>query len=115
MTGGDLIITSLPQTDGVVKNRPALVLCPMRPFGDLLVCGISTQLHQAVSGFDEIIALDSPDFPTASLSAPSLIRLGFLSTVPLTAIKGRIGKIDTRRHRRLIDRLALHLASATKT
>lgn len=113
MQGGDVILTALPQADGVVKNRPALVLCAMRPFGDLLVCGISTQLHQAVTGFDEILATTSPDFPASGLSAPSLIRLGFVSTIPLPAIKGRIGAVDATRHRRLIERLSRHLAAAT--
>jgi mRNA interferase MazF len=110
MKGGDLIITSLPQADGAVKNRPALALCPMLPFGDLLVCGISTQLHQEVTGFDEIVASDSPDFSATGLSAPSLIRLGFVSTVPLNAIKGRIGAIDPVRYRRLVARFGKYLA-----
>jgi mRNA interferase MazF len=112
MTGGDIIITALPQADGVVKNRPSLVLCPMRPFGDLLVCGISTQLQHAVAGFDEIVGPESPDFNATGLVAPSLIRLGYVTTLPLTAIKGRIGKIDPDRHRRLVAHLARHLDAA---
>jgi mRNA interferase MazF len=111
MKGGDVILTSLQQADGFVKNRPTLVLCAMPPFGDLLVCGISTQLHQAVPGFDETIAAGDPDFALSGLASPSLIRLGFVSTIPLSAIKGRIGKLDAARHRRLVVRLSRHLAS----
>jgi mRNA interferase MazF len=113
MKGGDVIITSLPQADGFVKNRPALALCPMRPFGDLLVCGISTQLQHEVADFDEVVAPGSLDFATTGLSAPSLIRLGFISTVPVTAIKGRIGAIDSARYLRLMDRLSRYLAGFT--
>lgn len=110
MTGGDLIITSLPQADGTIKNRPALALCSMRPFGDLLVCGISTQLQQEVAGFDEVVAPGGPDFLSSGLAAPSLIRLGFIATVPLAAVKGRIGVIELARYRRLIERLSRYLA-----
>lgn len=110
MKGGDVIVTSLPQADGVRKNRPALVLCVMRPYGDLLVCGISTQRHTAVADFDEAIGSGDADFPSSGLAAPSLIRLGFLSTIPLPEIKGRIGSVGAERHRRLLSRLAHHFA-----
>jgi mRNA interferase MazF len=63
-------------------------------FGDWLVCGISTQLHQAVAGFDETIASGDADFASSGLVRPSLIRLGFLQAVPLRKIMGRIGVIS---------------------
>jgi len=44
MKQGDVILTSMPQADGQVKNRPALFLRILPPFDDALVCGISTQL-----------------------------------------------------------------------
>lgn len=115
MKGGDLIVTPLPQADGVRKNRPALVLGAMRPYGDLLVCGISTQRHAAVADFDETLAIGDADFPTSGLAAPSLIRLGFLSTIPLPEIKGRIGSVSPERHRRLLGRLAHHFAELART
>lgn len=65
-----MILTPLPQADGIEKNRPALALCAMRPFGDLLICGISTQLHHEVAGFDEVVAPGILDFSTTGLSAP---------------------------------------------
>ncbi len=34
MTEADIILTPLPQADGVVKNRPALLLRELPPFGD---------------------------------------------------------------------------------
>jgi hypothetical protein len=36
MTEGDVVLTPLPQADGQVKNRPAVVLRAMPPHGDLL-------------------------------------------------------------------------------
>jgi mRNA interferase MazF len=114
MRGGDIVLLSLPQADGHAKNRPALVLCPVRPFGDLLVCGISSQVRQTVEGFDEVISPDDPDFTATGLIAASLVRLGFLATVPLPAVKGVIGTIDTARHRRLLLALAGYLAGQAR-
>ena len=62
MKEGEVILTPLPQADGVVKNRPALFLREMPPFGDVLVCGISTQLHQQTPDFDELIMRSDSDF-----------------------------------------------------
>jgi len=55
MNDGNVVLVPLPQADGQVKNRPAIVLRAMPPHGDLLVCGVSTQLHHEVVGFDDAI------------------------------------------------------------
>jgi hypothetical protein len=34
----------------------------MPPYGDMLVYGLSTQLHQEVEGFDEVIGLSDSDY-----------------------------------------------------
>jgi len=91
MTESDIILIPLPQADGVVKNRPALLLRELPPFGDFLACGVSTQLHQAVPEFDEVITKADPDFPASGLVADSLIRLGFLAVLPHQKILGSIG------------------------
>jgi len=54
MKEGDVLLASFPQRDGTVKDRPALFLLRMPPFQGFLVCGMSTQLQQAMPGFDEI-------------------------------------------------------------
>jgi mRNA interferase MazF len=90
------------------------VLCSLRPFDDLLVCGISSQLQVAVQDFDEMVAPGDADFAATGLAAPSLIRLGFVSTVARTAVKGRIGAIEPARHRRLLMKLADWLAASAK-
>ena len=57
-----IVLVALPQADGRSKPRPALVLCEMPPFQDVLLAGISSQLQQAVIDFDEIIYPDDADF-----------------------------------------------------
>lgn len=82
MKAGDIILTPIPQSDGRTKNRPALVLCELPGYRDFLVCGISTQLHQCIQDFDEIVFDSNTDFQTSGLTQSSLIRLGFLTTIP---------------------------------
>lgn len=79
MKEGDVVLAPLPQADGITKNRPAIALTQMPPFGDWLVCRVSTQLHQEVLDFDEVIEPSHDDFVASGLKAPSLIRLGFLA------------------------------------
>jgi mRNA interferase MazF len=55
MKQGDVVLTPVPQSDGITKNRPAIFLKAMPPYEDLLVCGVSTQFHLEVEGFDEVI------------------------------------------------------------
>jgi hypothetical protein len=85
MTERDVVLTPLPQADGQVKNRPAIVLRGMPPHGDLLVCGGSTQLHQEGVGFDDVIR------PIGSIGAERHRRLvgsrvGYWPGNPLPAI-----------------------------
>jgi mRNA interferase MazF len=109
MKESDVIIVPMPQADGAVKNRPAIILREMPPFRDVLVCGISTQLRQAASDFDEIISLKDNDFKMSGLQTESLIRLGFLSVIPRGKVAGSIGSISPERHKRLLNRLSRYL------
>ena len=109
MNQGDVVLTPVPQADGVIKNRPAIYLREMPPYRDVLVCGVSTQLHQEVKGFDEVIELSASDFATSGLKSASLIRLGFLAVLPRNSVIGSIGKISSIRHRRLLRRLGEYL------
>jgi mRNA interferase MazF len=116
MKEGDVILTPILQADDIVKNRPALILRELPPFQDLLVCGISTQLHQAVRGFDEVIALTDSDFQGSGLITDSVVRLGFLAVLPRRRIAGTIGKVSAERHERLLRRLSSYLlANVEKT
>ncbi|MDQ3258520.1 MAG: type II toxin-antitoxin system PemK/MazF family toxin [Acidobacteriota bacterium] len=109
MKEGDVIVVPMPQADGVVKNRPAIILREMPLFRDVLVCGVSTQLRQSAKDFDEVISPSDADFVSSGLKAESLIRLGFLVVVPRTKIVGSIGSISSARHKRLLQRLSEYL------
>lgn len=112
MKEGDIILTPVPQADGKVKNRPAIYLREMPPFRDALVCGISTQTHQLVPDFDELITSQDSDFAASGLISDSLIRLGFLALLPRRKIIGSIGSISPERHKRLLHRLSEYLIKA---
>jgi mRNA interferase MazF len=112
MNEGDVALTPLPQADGQIKNRPAIVLRAMPPYGDFLVCGVSTQLRHAVTGFDDPIRPGDPDFATSGLKVPSIIRLGFLAVLQASSLLGAIGSISESRHQRLLERLSNHLRPA---
>ena len=64
MKEGDVLITVLAQSDGTVKHRPVLYRCEMPPFGDFLVCGISTKSEARSFGNERLtatIAMRSPE------------------------------------------------------
>jgi mRNA interferase MazF len=109
MKEGDVVLTPVPQADGIVKNRPAIILREMPPYRDFLVCGVSTQLDKEVKGFDEMISSTDDDFKSSGLRKTSLLRLGFLAVLPSTQIIGRIGTISAARHRKLLKTLSDYL------
>jgi mRNA interferase MazF len=114
MTEGVVALTPLPQADGRIKPRPAILLRRMPPFGDWLICGVSTQLQQEVAGFDDIIEPSQPDFARSGLKAASLIRLGFLAVLPASHFLGALGSISPERHKQLLQRLAAFLAAESR-
>jgi mRNA interferase MazF len=106
MKDGDVLLASLPQGDGIFKDRPVLLLRRMPPFQDFLVCGISTQIQQAVPDLDETITPVEGDFRTSGLKTASLIRLGYLAVLSRSEIKGRLGSVSAARRHRLLTRLS---------
>jgi mRNA interferase MazF len=109
MKEADVALTPIPQADGKIKNRPVILLRQLPPYQDFLVCGISTQLHQEVMSFDNIIAPADPDFATSGLRTQSLVRLGFLAVVPRNKIIGSLGTISSERHQHLLKTLSDYL------
>lgn len=68
MTPGDVFTAYVPSSTGGLKPRPALVLaCLPGRHQDLLVCAISTQLHQETPGWDDILDAVQPDFASSGL------------------------------------------------
>ncbi len=109
MREGEVALAPLQQSDGSGKNRPVVLLRQMPPFGDWLVCGVSTQIRQQVAGFDELIAGSDPDFPRSGLKAASLIRLGYLAVLPTSDLLGVIGSVSPACHGRLLENLCRYL------
>ena len=105
----EIVLVALPQADGQVKPRPALVLREMPPFKDVLLAGISSQLRQEVLGFDEILRVDEADFRSSGLRVASVIRLGFLTVLPRDKVLGTLGYLTAERHRALLLRLSAYL------
>ena len=86
MQESKIILTPIPQSNGAIKNRPALILRKMPKYQDLLVCGISTQIKQYISNLDEIISPNDDDFELSGLTSPSVIRLSFLTSISVSRI-----------------------------
>jgi len=107
---GDIILTPLPQSDGIVKPRPAVVLALLPPFDDALACGITTQLRHAVPGFDEFMESVDDDFRQSGLKAPSVIRLGYVTVLMPNDVICRIGFISPARLKRMLRHLGEHFA-----
>jgi mRNA interferase MazF len=108
MNEGDVILSPLLQAEGQTKNRPAVALRELPLYGDMLVCGISTQPHQLVPGFDELVTRSEDDF------ADSVIRLSLLAVLTRKSILGSIGVLSPERHGRLLRRLSAYLVEQVK-
>lgn len=109
MQQGDVVLAALLQADGKIKLRPTIILARIKPFGDVLLCGVSSQLQNEVRGFDEVLSQDGEDFLQSGLSQPSLIRLGYLATYPKSRVAGVLGSISPQRLVRLREKLAAFL------
>jgi len=110
MKEGEVILASLPQSDGKTKLRPVLLLRQFPPpYNDFLVCGISSQLHQRIVDFDELISESDVDFKNSGIIKESIIRLSFLAVISINLIAGTIGRISKQRHRKLLKRLSDYL------
>lgn len=92
---GSIILVDFLQSDGAVKKRPAVIVRRLPPFGDLLLAGISTQLHQAIAGFDLILQQNDPDFHRTGLRATSVVRIALLARYAANdpRINGELGKL----------------------
>lgn len=93
MENGSVAIASLQQADGVLKNRPVLILCQVPPYEDYLVCGISSQTRLALEGVDIILDEVGAGFNQTGLRCSSVIRTRYLATLPSGSIKGKVGHI----------------------
>lgn len=76
MTPGDIAISAMPQANGRIKLRPLAVLSEFPRHGDLLVCGITSQMWNFVEGFDVALRKGDPDFDKSGLKKRQHIPVG---------------------------------------
>lgn len=113
MQATDIVLARIQQADGVRKTRPTLLLDIVPPFGDFLLCGISTQLKSAVAGLDEILLSGDEGFLETGLRSDSVIRSALLFTLPKDDVKGVIGRITRTRYLRVLQNLSGYLLVLT--
>lgn len=95
MEAGDVIRWGFIQADGKSKLRPAVLLKQVPPFNDWIICAISPQLHRFQPGLDILLHAKHPDLALAGLPFPSIIRTGYVTTIPRQQIEGVLGHIST--------------------
>ena len=105
---GQIALFRFPQTDlAEGKLRPALLLGTLPgEHDDWLVCMISSQIHQHIPEFDELVREDDSDFANSGLKVSSVIRVGRLAVVHGEILLGAIGQIAPERLRRVRRHLA---------
>lgn len=105
---GQIVLTPFPHTDlSGAKLRPVLLLRQASArFDDWLVCMVSSQLHQAEAGLDEMVMPGDADFSTSGLKAPSALRLSRLAVLDGARLVGGIGAISDERLLTIRQRLA---------
>jgi mRNA interferase MazF len=112
MKPGDIVLVPLPQSDGKIKKRPALLLKQMPGYGDWLLCGISSKVNQFIPGFDILLDNRHPDYKNSKIKVPSVIRTGFMTTMSKTQIVGSIGSVSAITYKEIISNLLRHLQKA---
>jgi mRNA interferase MazF len=105
---GQVVVFRFPQTDlDEGKLRPALLLGKLPgEYDDWLICMISSQTHQYIAGFDELIQESEDDFGESGLKVPSVIRVGRLAVVAGAILLGAIGQVSNER----LGRVKKHLS-----
>ena len=105
---GKIIVTVFPQ-DKQQKLRPALVLRVFPKYGDVLICGITSQLHQYTEGFDLMLDKQDPEFDKTGLKHTGICRLSMLTMLSVSDINGAIGEVGADTHMGLLKTLAEYL------
>lgn len=105
------MLIPLAQTGGgPPKLRPALVLMILPgPYQNLLIAGISTQLHNIEPSWDELIEPTDLHLGKTGLHRASAVRLSYLYAADSAEIIGAIGQLDDARFHRIIKNLTERL------
>lgn len=105
---GQIVLFRFPQTDlSSGKIRPALLIAEApSKYSDWLVCMISSQGHQNLSGISDLISASDADFAKTGLKGDSIVRLTRLAIVSESIFLGTIGAISEDRLRSIKFKLA---------
>ncbi|MEW5946348.1 MAG: type II toxin-antitoxin system PemK/MazF family toxin [bacterium] len=116
MSPGTVSLVRFPQSDlREGKYRPVVVISPLPgPFGDWLICAITSQLQHGIEGWYETISPADSDFISSGLKAQSLIRIGKLATVEAIVLEGILGKISENRLKNIIKKISDYLQKQTE-
>lgn len=109
---GQVVVFRFPHThleEG--KLRPALLLGKLPGgYDDWLICMVSSQTHQYIAGFDEMIQESDRDFAQSGVKVASVIRVGRLAVVSGEILLGATGHVSSERLQRVKKRLSDWLA-----
>ena len=108
MKAGDIALTIIPQ-DNQEKLRPVLILKIMPKYEDLLVCAVSSQVHQLIPDFDLLLENNNPAFKDSGLKTTSIFRLGSLAVLEQREVIGSIGFLHEVLHKKLLNNLSDYL------
>ena len=105
---GQVALLRFPRTDlSTGKPRPVALLGKVPgPYDDWLVCMVSSQLHQEVRGFDEVVRDSDEDFARSGLKMTSVLRISRVAVVEGATLIGAVGEISPERLRRIRERLS---------
>jgi len=111
MNPGDLILVKFPRTDLVMGKLPPALVVAISPgrYPDILLAMVSSQIHQTIPDFDEMISSTEPDFIRSGLKVDSVVRLSRLVTVDISIPEARLGRISAERLHRIRSRLVAWL------
>jgi mRNA interferase MazF len=104
---GDIVPAHFPFTSqGGTKLRPVLVLAEIPgPYPDFIVVFISSQLSQAVPGFDLVLGPTDPAFPRSGLKVASVFRIGKVASISGALLGGTLGHLDAAILKEIVRRL----------
>lgn len=94
---GWMVLASYPFTDlTAVRRRPALVVSASDRPGDDCILAFITSRTTNVGATDLLLEMTDPDFASAGLHVPSVVRCGKLMTLNHRLLVGRIGHLSDR-------------------
>lgn len=99
---GDVVVLPFPFSDlRSSKKRPALVVAPVEPYDDLILCMITSKKKRDVNS----VPLTQADFVTGNLPHDSNVRPNRLFTADATIILRTAGKLDQRKMGEVVDEI----------